>query len=160
MNGRPQIHIETPKEEKDKLIKWYGWITILVICITPLVLVFLPLLMLNTSKINKMLKESRVPEVDWLSGRAQEVNFGLKNEDGVDSVQGEIIVQDEEGQLIKCTFLKYVGKDTKILPEIKESNLLEITGKMDKEDKVFLIRNVRVVETEKVYTTEPVLSVY
>lgn len=164
METQNKIYIETPKEPKDKLIKWYGWITILVLFLTPLVFILLPVLMLNTSKINRLLKESRVPETDAVEGTVKEVNIELKHEDAIFSIQGEIKLEDHQGELITCTYLKYVGKDTRIIPDINEGDKLQITGHLKaeegEEEPSLLIRNIRNVETQKVYTTEPVLSMY
>ncbi|MBO8137568.1 MAG: hypothetical protein H0Z40_05470 [Desulfotomaculum sp.] len=160
MAGQLHIEIETPREKKDKLIKWYGWITIIVLCLTPLVFVLLPILMVNTSRIGKILRDSRVPEEDSLTGTVKKASWELKNEIGLDSIVGELEVEGSSNEIIRCTFLKYVGENNKKLPGIKEGDKIEAVGKLNMEENKFEIKNIRHLETGRIYTSEPALAVY
>lgn len=155
-----KIHIETPQEEKHKLIKWYGWITIILVCLTPIVFYLLPMLMLNTSKINKMLRESRIPEENSLAGTVEKVNWEAKHESGVHFIEGMLNVENDEEEIIPCKFLKYVGPEQKELPDINVGDKVEITGQLIADENKFVIRNIRKVTNGNVYTTEPALAVY
>lgn len=156
----PQIHIKTPPEKKDKLIQWYGWITIIILCLTPLVFILLPLLMMNTSKINAMLKESRVPEDNAVTGVVKEAEWKLENECGIELVSGRFSVLNNEGDTICCTFHKYVGKNSRALPDIHEGDRLEVTGQMKSDEDTLVARNIRNLSKNVIYTSEPSLSVY
>ncbi|MBM7854866.1 hypothetical protein JOC37_001244 [Desulfohalotomaculum tongense] len=160
MAAGPKIDIETPRERKDKLIKWYGWITITVLCLTPLVLILLPVLMVNTSKIGRILRESRVPGESSLVGTVKKARWELKNEIGLDSIVGELEIEKNDQEIISCTFLKYVGESNKELPEIKEGDKIEAIGKFNEQENKFAVKNIRNVSTNRIYTSEPALAVY
>lgn len=162
MENKPQFKIPTPQEEKEKLIQWYGWITIIIVCLTPIVFIFLPLLMINTSKINNMLKESRIPEEDALSGVVKKADWELENESGVLAIIGklEVEVGSNDGHSLPCSFKKYVGNKNRAIPYITHGDKLEITGRFNTDDNIFLIKNMRKKGMDYIYTSEPILSVY
>ncbi|MTI80960.1 MAG: hypothetical protein FH758_08755 [Firmicutes bacterium] len=181
MSVEPRVFIEAPKEKKDKMIKWYGWITIIVLCITPLVFVLLPILMVNTSRIGKILRESITPEKDYISGMVKTANWEIKNEVGMDSVFGELEIEREDNEVVQCSFLKYVGETNKNLPEIKEGDIIEAVGQINEqseesnveeeinqekkgqqemEGSKFIIKNIRKKNSDKIYTSDPALAVY
>lgn len=158
------IYIETPQEPRYKLIKWYGWITIIVLCFTPLVFVLLPLLMMNTSKINSLLKESRIPEQTALIGKVQSAIWQAAHQDGVHYIKGQLKIYQEQ-VLVLCSFLKYVGPYQKQLPDIKEGDWVEMTGQFktntdENKENIFAIRNIRSLPDGTVFTSEPTLRVY
>lgn len=169
-----EISIETPQEEIHKLIKWYGWITIIVLCITPLVFILLPILMMNTSKISNMLKESRIAEEQGLAGTVQQVQWEFIQETGLHYVKGQLTLLPPTDAPVECSFFKYVGPDQKLLPDIKEGDGVEMTGQFktaedineddntaEQLDKnIFAIRNIRNLEDGAIYTSEPTLRVY
>lgn len=158
--SQAKIQIETPKQEIHKLIKWYGWITIIILCITPLVFVLLPVLMVNTNKINAMLKESRVPEDSSLSGIVNELNWETDHETGLHYVKGVLKVQESASEIIECDFFKYVGPDQKVFPDVQIGDNVEMTGQFKADENRFAIRNIRNLSDGKVYTTEPSLRMY
>ncbi|TYO93927.1 hypothetical protein LX24_02491 [Desulfallas thermosapovorans DSM 6562] len=160
MENKMQFKIPTPREEKEKLIQWYGWITIMILCLTPIVFIFLPLLMMNTSKINNMLKESRIPEEDSLTGVVKKAVWEVENQSGVFAVAGELEVENEQGQPVLCSFKKYVGNKTKAVPYVAPGDKIAITGRFSAGDNKFLIRNLLKQDNDYIYTSEPVLSVY
>lgn len=175
MSNNRQILIETPQEEIHKLIKWYGWITIMVLCITPLVFILLPILVMNTGKIGNMIKGSRIPEEEGIAGTVQQAHWEADNEAGVHYVKGQLTILTQSSTMVECSFLKYVGPAQRLLPDIKEGDNVEMTGQFrtaenideadnnaaELQDKnIFAIRNVRKLQDGAVYTSEPTLRVY
>lgn len=174
MPNNEQITIKTPVEEKHKLIKWYGWITIIVLCLTPLVFILLPVLVVNTSRIGRMLRESRVPEEQAIRGKVLQTKWKFHPETGLHHIKGQLIILADDGNRVECSFFKYVAPNQKSTPDINAGDHLEITGQfrpweeLDQEGnivkqpdrKVFAIRNVRNLRNGAVYTTEPILRVY
>ncbi|MEG6615033.1 hypothetical protein V6C27_01150 [Peptococcaceae bacterium 1198_IL3148] len=158
--SQPKIYIKTPKEKVHKLIKWYGWITIILLCITPLVFLLLPVLMVNTNKINGMLRESQVLEEDSLAGTVKEANWETDHDSGVHYIKGMLQIENSGGEIVECKFFKYIGPDQKVLPDILVDDNVEMTGQFKTDDNIFAVRNIRNLRNDKVYTTKPSLRMY
>lgn len=176
MDSMQKISIETPQEEAHKLIKWYGWITIIVLCVTPLVFILLPILVMNTSRIGKMIRESRVSEEEGIAGTLTEAQWEFNTETGLHHVKGQLTLLPATGEAIKCSFLKYVAPNQDLLPAIKVGDAVEITGQYKPladlidatgdtpteptNEKIFAIKNMRNLADGTIYTSEPILRVY
>ncbi|WP_018084339.1 hypothetical protein [Desulfurispora thermophila] len=153
-----KIHIHVSRKEKEKLIKWYGWIFVLVICLTPLVIIILPKLMLNVNRINSLLKESCIPEKQSINGVVNRVSWHKTYDGDIGCIEGHIEIIDSHNNVIHCLFKKYVGPNFNQLININYNDNLYLTGIF--KDQLFLIRNIKNNTNNQVYTTEPMVSVY
>lgn len=152
------IIIPAAREKKEKLIKWYGWIPILLAAFTPLIILILPRIMVNTNRINKLLKESRVSEESFAEGCLVGAKWELKQLDGLNLISGELEV--DTGDFVKqYSFQKYVGFKNANIPEINENSRVRLTGR-EEPGGTFAIRNLYDLSAQRVYTTEPSVSVY
>lgn len=146
------------REKKERLIKWYGWIPILLAAFTPLIILILPRIMVNTNRINKILKGSRVAEEASVEGYLVRAQWEIKQLDGLNLIFGELEL--ETGDSVKqCSFLKYVGFKNAAIPEISENSHLRLSGREDPGG-TFIVRNLYDLTEQRVYTTEPSVSVY
>lgn len=143
---------------KEKLIKWYGWIFILFICLTPLVIIFLPKLMLNVNRINSLLKDSRIPEKQQISGKVSKISWHKTYDGDLGCLQGHIDVIDDRGHAINCIFKKYIGPKFNQTININHLDNLTMTGTFSGD--TFLIRNIQNHTNSQTYSTEPAVSVY
>ncbi|AEG60275.1 hypothetical protein [Desulforamulus ruminis] len=146
-------------EKKEKLVKWYGWIVILFICMTPLVIVLLPKLMINVNRIHSLLKNSIVPETAVLEGQVTHYCWNRVNDGGLVSIEGEMTVTSKENKTVQCLYKKYVGPNWQQIPDFLPSHQLYLTGSFQ-DDGVFQIASARNLSTQQMYTTKPVVSVY
>jgi len=153
-----KIHIHVSRRKKEKLVKWYGWIFILLICMTPLVIILLPKLMLNVNRINTLLRGSRVPEADSVTGTVNKVSWKKTYDGDLGCIEGDIEITNHKNEIIKCSFKKYVGPKFNETIDINCNDNLYLTGMF--KDRLFLIRNVQNNTNNQVYTTEPMVSVY
>lgn len=151
--------IPVGREKKEKLIKWYGWIFILVVAFTPLIILLLPLLMVNTNKINNILKLSRINEELYVEGVVRKAKWESRKEYGLDLIAGELELETPDGAGALCTFYKYVGPNNIAIPEIHENHLVGLTGQK-LPDGCIAIRNIQNFSIKRSYTTEPSVSVY
>lgn len=158
--SQPIILIKTPTEQIYKLIKWYGWITIILLCVTPLVFLLLPILMVNTNKITGMLKQSKVIEEDSLTGTVKEANWEMDHDSGVHYIKGMLKIENKSGEIVESKFLKYIGPDQRVHPDILIDDNVEMTGQFKTDENIFAIRNIRNLRDYKVYTTKPSLRMY
>ncbi|ABO50386.1 hypothetical protein Dred_1862 [Desulforamulus reducens MI-1] len=145
-------------ERKEKLIKWYGWIVILILCMTPLVIVLLPKLMLNVGRINKILRESIVSETTKIRGDVANITWNKHADGDLGCIEGDIELQTNGHTPILCKFKKYVGPKHNQTIVVNKTDKLLLTGTY--EDNVFLIRKLENQSNQYVYTTEPQVSVY
>ncbi|GAB6157484.1 hypothetical protein JCM39194_06840 [Desulfotomaculum varum] len=146
------------RRKKEKLVKWYGWIIILLICMTPLVIIVLPKLMLNVNRINTLLRESKIPEVESIYGNVRKVTWNKTYDGDLGCIEGEIEIISHENNVIKCIFKKYVGPKHNETFNVNVNDHVCLTGLF--KDNVFLIRNMQNNSNSQVYTTEPMVSVY
>ncbi|MCL5779550.1 MAG: hypothetical protein M1119_01095 [Firmicutes bacterium] len=153
-----KIHIHVSRRKKEKLVKWYGWIVIFIICMTPLVIILLPKLMLNVNRINTLLRESCVPETDCLTGTVNKVHWKKTNDGDIGCIEGDIEIATTSKDVVKCSFKKYVGPKFNETIAINCNDHIYLTGTF--EDQLFLIRNIQNNTNHQVYTTEPMVSVY
>ncbi len=155
---KSQATFDVPREKKEKLIRWYGWITILLVAFTPFIILLLPRIMANTSRINALLKKSRISEESSVEGTLLGANWEMKVVDGLNLITGELEVATN-GSIKQCSYLKYVGFKNAVIPEIKENSPVRLTGREEPDGK-FAIRCLYDLSSGKVYTTEPSVSVY
>ncbi|CCO07073.1 hypothetical protein [Desulforamulus hydrothermalis] len=153
-----KIHINISRKKKEKLVKWYGWIFILLICMTPLVIIVLPKLMLNVNRINTLLRESIIPEKESVNGNVNKVTWNKTYDGDLGCIEGEIEIINHENKIIKCIFKKYVGPKYNETFELNVNDNIYLTGLF--KENVFLIRNMQNNGNNQVYTTEPMVSVY
>ncbi|GAB6180792.1 hypothetical protein JCM14036_21110 [Desulfotomaculum defluvii] len=145
-------------EKKEKLVKWYGWVFIFVICITPLVIVVLPKLMFNVGRINKILRESIIPNDSALSCKVIDVGWEKHIDGDLGCIEGNIEVESIDGSIVKCKFIKYVGPKHCQTYSVKYNDQILLTGSY--KDDLFLIRSLENITNKYKYTTEPQVSVY
>lgn len=152
-----RVH-DISKPKKEKLVKWYGWIIIFLLCMTPLVIIILPKLMLNVGRINRMLKDSRIPVEHSLTGEIVDLAWD-KNIDGdLISIECQMLIKvDQEGD-IKASFRKFVGKGYQTDMLISESDHVEVAGTY--KENIFFISSIRNLNSKNVYDSEPLVSVY
>lgn len=146
-------------EKKEKLVKWYGWIVIFFICMTPVVIVLLPVLMINVNRISSLLRNSIIPEADVVEGTVTHASWTRTNDGGLVSIEGEIELISKDNKTLKCLYKKYVGQNWQQTPEFSPSNQLYLTGSFQ-DDGIFRIASARNVCTQQMYTTKPAVSVY
>lgn len=146
------------REKKERLIKWYGWIPILLAAFTPLIILILPRIMVNTNRINKLLKESRISEESSAEGYLVRAKWELKQLDGLNLISGELEV-DTGDSVKQCTFQKYVGFKNAVIPEVCEHSRVRLSGR-EESGGTFAIRNLYDLSAQRGYTTEPSVSVY
>ncbi|MFZ5649312.1 MAG: hypothetical protein ACOY4I_00465 [Bacillota bacterium] len=144
-------------DQIEKLIKWYGWIFILVLCLTPVVFVLLPVLMYNVSYFNRMIKSSKIPQEVSIQGYLLNCRLERKNVDGLNAITGDILV-NSGGRQIDCSFLKYARKG-EIVPQIAPDSEVVVAGAYD-EKGVLRVSAITDNKSGKLYSTMPTLSVY
>ncbi len=149
-------NVSQPK--KEKLVKWYGWIIILLLCVTPLVIIILPKLMLNVGRINKILRESQIPETDSINGEVLEVQWNRTVDGDIICIEGQVLIDTKERGQINTVFRKYVGSKYNETIDISLKDPVELTGKY--EDDSFLIRSILNLKTKEIHDTAPLVSVY
>lgn len=145
-------------QKKEKLVKWYGWIFILIVCITPLVIVLLPKLMLNVGRINKILRESIVPNDKTLKGKVINVVWQKHTDGDIGCIEGDIELESIDACIVQCKFKKYVGPKYNGTFKINKYDQILVNGSY--QDNVFLIRNLGNLTNQYLYTSEPQVSVY
>lgn len=144
-------------EPKDKLIKWYGWIFILFLCLTPLVFILLPILMYNVGYFNKMLKNSKISQEVTLQGILLNCNLNSRNIDGLNAISGELVIISQ-GNRINCSFLKYTKKGESV-PSLESDSNVDVSGTFDREG-IFKVASIVEKNSGKTYSTLPTVSVY
>lgn len=152
------LNFRPPREKKEKLIKWYGWIPILLAAFTPLIILILPRIMVNTNKINNLLRESRVCEESSIEGKLRKARWEVKQVDGLNLITGELEVETG-GSIKQCSYQKYAGFKNAVVPEINENSRVRLSGR-ENPDGRFAVRNLYDLSAQRVYTTEPSVSVY
>ncbi|MEG6522442.1 hypothetical protein [Desulfotomaculum sp. 1211_IL3151] len=145
-------------QKKEKLVKWYGWIVILIICITPLVILLLPKLMLNVGRINKILRESIVPNNKTLNGKVINIAWQKHNDGDIGCIDGDIEIESVDASIVQCKFKKYVGPKFSETFQINKYDQILVNGSY--QDNIFLIRNLGNLTNQHLYTSEPQVSVY
>ncbi|SHK70733.1 hypothetical protein [Desulforamulus aeronauticus] len=149
-------NVSQPK--KEKLVKWYGWIIILLLCVTPLVIIILPKLMLNVGRINKILRESQIPETDSINGEVLEVQWNRIVDGDIICIEGQMLIDTKERGQINTVFRKYVGPKYNETIDVSLKDPVGLTGKY--EEDIFLVRSIRNLDTKQIYDTAPLVSVY
>lgn len=144
-------------QKKEKLVKWYGWIFILVVCLTPLVIILLPKLMLNVGNINKMLKESIIPNDKTLNGKVVNVTWQKYTNGDIGCIEGDIELENVDASIVQCKFKKYVGPKHNETFHITKNDQILVNGSY--QDNVFLIKNLGNLTNQYLYTSEPQVSV-
>lgn len=146
------------KLKKEKLVKWYGWLVLLLVCMTPLVIILLPKLMINVNKINGLLRESIIPETDTLEGNVTLINLAKTNDGGLGCIEGNIEIFTLDSQLVKCSFKQYVGPNYNERINLTEGDKVCLTGTY--KDEVFMIKKIKNISLNQEYSSEPMVSVY
>lgn len=146
------------KLKKEKLVKWYGWLVLLLICMTPLVIILLPKLMINVNRINGLLRESIIPETDTLEGNVMQINLAKSNDGGLGCIEGDIEVSTLDNQLVKCSYKQYVGPNYNEMINVTEGDKVYLTGTY--KDEVFMIKMIKNISLNQEHSSEPLVSVY
>lgn len=145
-------------QKKERLVKWHGWITILLVCLTPLVIIALPILMVNVSRIGNMLKESIISDDKTIEGKVVNLITETKYEKDIGTIYSEIIIETEDNSKVICQFKKYIGPKYDQDMKLNNNDLLTLKGTYQEER--FLIKYIINQTNKQVYTSEPAISVY
>ena len=148
--------VSQPK--KEKLVKWYGWIIILILCLTPLVIIILPKLMLNVGRINKILRESQIPDVDVISGEIIEIQWNRHVDGDLICIEGQMVIDTKLNGQVNTIFRKYVGPKYNETIDLVVKDQVEVRGQF--KDNSFLVRSISKLEDKQYYDTLPLVSVY